>query len=212
VNRTIISNQYDIVETPEQADFAMIFIKSPYSNGYSRTDREAGGNGYVPISLQLSDYTATQARPQSIAAGDPIVDPTVTNRSYKNKTSKSNSFPDLKTIDDTRKAMGNKPIILVVSASNPMVFTDIESKVDGILIEFGVSNSAVLDIVSGAVEPSGLLPLQMPIDMATVEKQLEDVPNDMIPYIDSLGNTYDFAYGLNWKGVIKDKRVEKYGH
>lgn len=212
VNRTIISKQYDIVDSPEEADFAIIFIKSPYSNGYSRADREAGGNGYVPISLQLSDYTATEARAQSIAAGDPVIDPTITNRSYKNKTSKSNSYPDLKTIDDTRKAMGDKPIILVVSASNPMVFSDIESKVDGILVEFGVSNSAILDILSGAVEPSGLLPLQMPIDMATVEKQFEDVPNDMTPYVDSQGNIYDFAFGLNWAGVIHDKRVEKYGH
>jgi beta-glucosidase len=32
----------------------------------------------------------------------------------------------------------------------------------------------------------------------------------MIPYIDSKGNEYDFAYGMNWKGVINDKRVEKY--
>lgn len=212
VNRAIISKKYDIVDTPGEADFAMIFIKSPYSNGYSRADREAGGNGYVPISLQLKDYTATEARAESIASGDPVVDPTITNRSYKGKTSKSNSFPDLKTINDTRKAMGDKPIILVVSASNPMVFTAIEDKVDGILVEFGVSNSAITDIVNGAFEPSGLLPLQMPKNMATVEKQFEDVPNDMEPYVDALGNTYDFAFGLNWSGVIKDARTEKYGH
>lgn len=24
------------------------------------------------------------------------------------------------------------------------------------------------------------------------------------------GNTYDFAFGLNWDGVIQDSRVEKY--
>ena len=212
VNRAIISKKYDIVNTPEEADFAMIFIKSPYSNGYSRADREAGGNGYVPISLQLEDYTAIEARAESIAAGDPVVDPTITNRSYKGKTSRSNSYPDLKTIDDTRKALGDKPIILVVSASNPMVFNAIEEKVDGILVEFGVSNSAIADIVNGAYEPSGLLPLQMPKDMTTVETQLEDVPNDMDPYVDSLGNTYDFAFGLNWSGVIKDDRTQKYGH
>ena len=93
-----------------------------------------------------------------------------------------------------------------------MVFNAIEEKVDGILVEFGVSNSAIADIVNGAYEPSGLLPLQMPKDMATVEKQFEDVPNDMDPYVDSLGNTYDFAFGLNWSGVIKDARTQKYGH
>jgi beta-glucosidase len=29
-------------------------------------------------------------------------------------------------------------------------------------------------------------------------------------YQDADGNTYDFAFGLNWQGVIKDARVEKY--
>ena len=118
----------------------------------------------------------------------------------------------MKTIDNTRKAMGDKPIILIVSASNPMVFTDIESKVDGILVEFGVQNSAIVDVVKGTYEPSGLLPLQMPVDMKTVEEQFEDVPNDMTPYVDSNGNVYDFAFGLNWSGKISDHRTKKYGH
>jgi len=43
-----------------------------------------------------------------------------------------------------------------------------------------------------------------------VEKQLEDVPHDMQPYKDSQGHLYDFGYGLNWKGIIKDARTVKY--
>jgi beta-glucosidase len=50
----------------------------------------------------------------------------------------------------------------------------------------------------------------MPKDMETVEAQYEDVPRDMTCYVDSVGNTYDFAYGLNWSGVIKDARTAKY--
>jgi beta-glucosidase len=50
----------------------------------------------------------------------------------------------------------------------------------------------------------------MPADMKTVETQKEDVPFDMICHVDSEGNTYDFGFGLNWNGVIKDARVEKY--
>ena len=67
-----------------------------------------------------------------------------------------------------------------------------------------------MDIVSGKQEPSGLLPLQMPANMETVEAQQEDVPFDMIPYQDSEGNTYDFGFGLDWNGVIKDKRTLKF--
>jgi beta-glucosidase len=32
----------------------------------------------------------------------------------------------------------------------------------------------------------------------------------MIPYLDACGNRYDFAFGMNWAGVINDARVKKY--
>ena len=60
---------------------------------------------------------------------------------------------------------------------------------DAILVSFGVSNNALLDIISGAAEPYGLLPCQLPADMKTVEEQCEDVPRDMRCYVDSEGNT-----------------------
>lgn len=72
--------------------------------------------------------------------------------------------------------------------------------------------SSAVSVVSGRYEPSALLPCQLPSDMHTVEEQCEDLPFDMNCYVDTDGNTYDFAFGLNWKGVINDKRVEKYGH
>ena len=69
---------------------------------------------------------------------------------------------------------------------------------------------AMFDIITGKAEPSGLLPLQMPADMDTVEAQYEDVPRDMECYVDSEGNTYDFTFGMNWSGVINDERVAAY--
>jgi beta-glucosidase len=73
-----------------------------------------------------------------------------------------------------------------------------------------VQNQAILDVLSGAVEPSGLLPFQMPKNMKTVELQDEDIPHDMICYTDANGHTYDFGFGMNWKGVIHDARTAKY--
>ena len=46
--------------------------------------------------------------------------------------------------------------------------------------------------------------------METIEEQFEDVPHDMICYVDELGNEYDFAYGMDFNGVINDDRVKKY--
>ena len=61
-----------------------------------------------------------------------------------------------------------------------------------------------------AAEPSGLLPMQFPADMRTVEEQQEDVPHDMRPLKDADGNVWDFAHGLNWSGPIEDGRTAKY--
>ncbi|MDN3595160.1 glycoside hydrolase family 3 protein [Zunongwangia endophytica] len=212
VDIELIKNYYNVTDNPKEGDFALVFVKNPQTKeaGYSEVDRKEGGNGYVPISLQYETYTATTAREHSIAAGDPVIDPEIKDRSYKGKTSTSSNIMDLRTIEDTKMLMGDKPVIVSVTANKPMIFSEFESKVDGIVLSFGISTQAVMDIVSGKEEPSGLLPLQMPANMETVEAQKEDVPFDMIPYKDSEGNTYDFGYGLDWDGVIKDERTLKF--
>ena len=55
-----------------------------------------------------------------------------------------------------------------------------------------------------------MLPCQMPASMEAVEASLEDVPRDLDVYVDSEGNAYDFAFGLNWAGVIDDERTAIY--
>lgn len=211
VNMDIVKKYFHITDDPSKADIAIVFVKGPNSGvGYSKDDRQNGGNGYVPISLQYGSYTATDAREQSIAAGDPVVDPTITNRSYKGKTITANNITDLKSILDTKASMQNKPVIVCMTLTNPAVVSEFENKVDGLVVSFAVQDQALMDILSGKTEPSGLLPLQMPADMHTVETQKEDMPLDMQPYKDSEGHVYDFAYGLNWKGVINDARTAKY--
>ena len=111
---------------------------------------------------------------------------------------------------DTKKAMGNRPVVVVVETGRPLVLSEIEPFADAILISFNVQHQALLDIISGSHEPSALLPMQMPADMKAVEEQLEDVPRDMRCYRDADGNIYDFAFGLNWTGTINDERVKKY--
>jgi beta-glucosidase len=210
VNMDIVNKYFKVTEDPSQAELAIVFVKSPEGGvGYSQEDRATGGNGYVPISLQYGPYVASVAREKSIAAGDPVIDPAITNRSYKGKEITAANFTDLKSIQETKRTMKDKPVIVVVDANKPMVFAEFEKEVSGILYGFGVMDQAIMDILSGT-EPSALLPVQMPADMETVEQQLEDVSHDMKVHVDSEGNAYDFGYGLNWKGVIKDKRVNQY--
>ena len=197
------------MEQPSEADFAICLIQEPSTGfGFTYDDVKKGGNGYMPFSLQYDDYTATDARTVSVAGGDPMEK--TLNRSFKGKTVKAYNRDDMLLVAETKKAMGEKPVVVILETGRPVVLSEIEPSADAILVSFNVQHQALLDIISGKVEPSALLPMQMPADMKTVEQQLEDVPRDMRCYQDADGNTYDFAFGLNWQGVIKDARVEKY--
>jgi beta-glucosidase len=210
VNLEQVKKYFDITDDPTKAEIALVFVKGPMANvGYDAEDLKKGGNGYIPISLQYGPYTAGLAREKSIAAGDPA-EPGLDNRSYKGKTTTVANVNDLEVILNTKKQMNGKPVVVVMSLSNPAVVAEFEKEVDAIMIGFGIQSQAYLDIISGKAEPSGLLPFQMPLSMEEVEKQNEDQPRDMLPYKDALGNVYDFSYGLNWKGVIKDTRTAKY--
>lgn len=209
IDLALVGKYFDVVDAPEKADFAICVVEEPSTGfGFSYDDVKKGGNGYLPFSLQYEDYTAKDARAVSIAGGDPMEK--TTNRSFKGKTVKAYNRDDMVLIAETKKAMGDKPVIVILETGRPVVLSEIEPNADAILVSFQVQHQALLDIISGKAEPSALLPMQMPADMKTVEEQQEDVPRDMRCYQDGDGNTYDFAFGLNWKGVINDARVEKY--
>ena len=209
VNLDLVRKYFTVVDNPDEADFAIVFMTSPNSGtGYDKSDREKGGNGYMPISLQYNDYTATYARNPSLAGGDPFEN--FTNRSYKGKSVKTANKQDMLSVLETKAKMKGKPVIVSLEMDKPTIISEFEGSADAILVNFGVQNQAVLDIISGKAEPSALLPLQMPADMRIVEEQFEDVPRDMRCYTDSEGHLYDFAFGMNWKGVIDDERVTKY--
>ena len=231
-NKTFYGNYFgsQMVDNPDEADVAIVVMSSPdipfiaFANGtykgtsgYSTEDLEAGGNGYVPISLQYGPYTATTAREQSIA-DDAEVDG-VKNRSYKGKTvsNETNEYI-LSILEDTKETIGDKPVIVYMKQSNPMIWTEVEPLAEAIVIGYNVQTQAVMDIITGEVEPSGMLPMQQPTNMETVEAQYEDVAHDMECYVDENGYTYDFGFGLCWDGEIgvdtQDDRYDTYvaGH
>ncbi|HEY4323747.1 MAG TPA: glycoside hydrolase family 3 N-terminal domain-containing protein [Mucilaginibacter sp.] len=210
VNADLIKKYFNVTDDPAKADYAIVIVSSPSGGaGYDADDLKNGGNGYTPITLQYGAYTATDARAHSIAAGDPV-EPGVTNRSYKGKSITAANYADLKTIQETKKAMNGKPVIVAITLSKPAIPAEFEKDANAIVATFGVQNQALLDILTGVAEPSGLLPFQMPADMQTVELQHEDIPHDMLCYTDADGHTYDFGFGMNWKGAIHDARTDKY--
>lgn len=176
VDTSVVAKYYRLVDSPELADFALVAITEP-EGGIGYKDGQ-----YMPISLQYSPYTASNAR-----KGE---------RSYRGKTIRVENETDLSLVKETKAAMGEKPVVVLLSATRPVVM-EFEPWADAILVAFGVRSKAFLELVSGGRQPSGRLPMQFPASMAEVERQLEDVPQDMVPWTDADGNIYDFGFGLN---------------
>ena len=194
-----------------KADMVLAVIDNPTNAGNQFDGLGCDENGgFIPLSLQYKPYTADSqyVRKQSIAhdAGE--------NRSYFGKTARIINATDLDSVSYGRecanKSGKNMPVITMVHALKPMIFSEVEPLSDAIIVGYGVSDAAYFDILTGKFEPQGLLPMQQPKDMEAVERQFEDTPRDMECYTDSEGHTYDFAYGLNWQGQIKDARTAKY--
>lgn len=211
-------------EELETCDFALILVTSPMQiPGGTMAGYDGSAGRYLPISLQYGPYTALSDFVRSESISGDIEKVQVENvygiqyvnqkenRTYYGNEAQISNKADLDTILFAAENMPEDvPVIVAVNAQNPMIFSEFESQVDAILVGFGISNETFLDIVAGNVEPTALLPFQMPANMETVEAQYEDVPRDMECHDAAAGNTYDFGFGMNWSGVIQDERTAKY--
>ncbi len=217
----------DIIKaTPEElalCDYAIVFTKTPENFTLGRYGGGHDGEKYIPISLQYGPYTAdsSSVRTESVAKAFEIEEKEGTygieivttehDMSYFGESAVLNNAFYLDMINYTVDNMSAEAkVIVAIDARNPMVVSEFESNVDAILMGFGIDKKVFLDIVTGKYEPSALLPMQMPASMEAIEAQYEDVPRDMEVYVDTTGNSYDFAFGLNWSGVINDERTKKY--
>lgn len=186
---------FTLVDTPEEADVALCMVESPLCDCYDAEEAQEGrGNGYHPITLQYRPYTAVAARAHSIAKGD--FRENDCDRSYQGKTNTPYNAGDLDVILDTRKRMGDKPVIVSLQLHNPCVISEFEEAADAIVANFGIENRVLMEVLTGEAVPQGKLPFTMPRDMQTVEQHCEDDSQDMIPYTDSQGNTYDYGFSL----------------
>ncbi len=176
------------VQTPEEAEAAIVFMESPLSDPYDRRDRENGGNGYLPLMLQYRPYTASQARKVSLAGGD--FRENFADRSYRGKTNRCINEQDLDNLEEARRRMGTKPVIVCMHMHNPTVPSEWEGLADGILVHFGCSIPVLLDILCGRRKAGGKLPYNLPKSMAAVEEHNEDDIRGAEPYVTRDGTVW----------------------
>ena len=85
-----------------------------------------------------------------------------------------------------------KPLIIIVNLERPAILTEINNQSNSLLVEFGSSDEAILDIIFGEYNPSGKLPFELPSSWDAVLEQKEDLPYD------SKRPLYKFGYGLSY--------------
>jgi len=214
-NPTYTENDIIRISAEELAacDFVFVYMTAPKQDGARGDDGLIyGGN------IQYHGYTPTQAREVSIASdngenwswnGNPIGD--------------DENIGDLYLLEEV-SAMADEagiPVVACLAANGAMVMSEVEPLADVIFYYFDgaaaeflggawFNDNAIWQIVSGEAEPYALLPFDMPISMDAVDAQDEDTVHDFECYTDSEGNTYAFAFGLDWNGLIEDERTETY--
>ena len=207
-----------------ECDYVLVGMNAAYSVSYNarwagiRSNYEVPEEDtYYPPSLQYETYTAETAADPSVS-GLLREDGTRENRTTRGNTAHADvNYGSLEALKYASDAAGDIPVIVSMNMRRGMVWSEVEPLADVIFVSYNSQqntniqkNEAVAEIILGQLEPSGLLVFQQPKDMEAVEKQLSDVPRDMECYTDTMGNTYDFAFGLNWSGAISDERTETY--
>ncbi|MBR1813787.1 MAG: twin-arginine translocation signal domain-containing protein [Lachnospiraceae bacterium] len=207
-----------------KCDMILVAMNAPHTASVTVTDEEGYIEAWLPPSIQYEEYTAVNAKATSVAGDIEVVQipdgyygyttrEEVQNRSYKGETAaKDANYGHLEMLRLCKEMAGDKPVVVLMnqSGSGSMCWGEVEPLADVILSGYKVSDEAFMKILAGEAEPKGLLVAQMPKNMDAVEAAADDLPRDMECYVDAAGNTYDFAFGLNWAGVIDDERTKKY--
>jgi beta-glucosidase len=103
--------------------------------------------------------------------------------------------PSLKDIQDVMKAVGAKKTVLNIYFRQPFVLDDASGlkQAGGILAGFGVSDAALMDVLSGKFKPQGKMPFALAGNLDAVIANDPDAPG--YPAKDTL---FPFGFGLSY--------------
>ena len=84
------------------------------------------------------------------------------------------------------------PTIVTVYLDRPAILTRLQSRARALLANFGVSDEALIDVLTGRARPEGKLPFELPSSMEAVAAQRPDMPHD------SARPLYPFGFGRSY--------------
>ena len=81
------------------------------------------------------------------------------------------------------------PTIVTVYLDRPAILTPLKQRARALIANFGVSDAALIDVLTGRARPEGKLPFELPSSMDAVAAQRSDLPHD------SARPLYPFGFG-----------------
>jgi len=147
----------------------------------------ARAHGLVPV----EDLAQAELAIVRTAAPFEVLHPNFTFGSFQHEGDLS--FKDGAADYEAIKAASAKvPTIVAVYLDRPAILTKVRDKAAALIGDFGSSDEAFLDALTGKAPPRGKLPFELPSSMAAVEAQAEDAPHD------SKAPLYPIHFGLTY--------------
>lgn len=84
------------------------------------------------------------------------------------------------------------PTVFVVDMNRPAILTNVKDKATAIVASFGVTDKALLTVLTGKISPTAHLPYELPSSMSEVMEQKEDLQHDTAHPL------YSYGYGLTY--------------
>jgi beta-glucosidase len=174
---------FTVVATPQEADIALLRVTfsevstevpgarpmGPRAGGGPGAGPRAGAAGRSPRGAGLG----------GMATGGAPIDLTLA--------------PE--RIAKLRAVMGARPTVVAMYFDRPYVVPELAKESAAMLAHFGVSDEALLDVLTGVYAPTGKLPFELPSSMDAVRAQKEDVPHDSKDPLYPYGHGITFAAG-----------------
>jgi len=91
-----------------------------------------------------------------------------------------------------KQASAAVPTIVTVYLERPAILTPLKNRASALIANFGVSDVALIDVLTGRSRPAGKLPFELPSSMEAVAAQRSDMPHD------SARPLYPFGFGRSY--------------
>ena len=83
-----------------------------------------------------------------------------------------------KEFEEIKRITAAVPTIVTVYLDRPAILTSLKDRAAALIGNFGVSDAALLDVLTGVAQPEGRLPFELPSSMQEVEAQRSYLPHD----------------------------------